>query len=333
MEQSVTLKDIAQELGLSAKAVSTGINGTGRLSPETRKKIQEKAREMGYRPNITAKALVSGRSRSLAMVAGDLTDLFFAGVANAALQESARLGYQLLLGLTRWSQDEERCCLENLTARNPDGIIYCPTFKRSNPFYAEVRDRKYPLLLFHTENPDFSSIHADGREALKEAGTLLKSHGARSAALCSLAPQSIWKNAMEGAGSEIDIECQPVVETLEELAGFLARRRHPALIVKDTRLCLPLIEALEAISPGYRPEIIQGYGDFHHFTPHARVVGGVYVRTREMAAEAVRTLIGWAENGRPAEPVCVYLPALFFPAAEVPPVPEDRHLLTFAYPS
>ena len=44
---TVTLKDIAQELGLSVKAVSTGLNGTGRLSPETRKRIQETALRMG----------------------------------------------------------------------------------------------------------------------------------------------------------------------------------------------------------------------------------------------------------------------------------------------
>lgn len=74
---TVTLKDIAQELGLSVKAVSTGLNGTGRLSPETRKKIQEAARRMGYTPNVAARSLVTHRSSFIGVLVPYLNSSFF----------------------------------------------------------------------------------------------------------------------------------------------------------------------------------------------------------------------------------------------------------------
>ena len=85
---TVTLKDIAQELGLSVKAVSTGLNGTGRLSPETRKKIQEAARRMGYTPNVAARSLVTHRSSFIGVLVPYLNSSFFGNII-AGIEEVA----------------------------------------------------------------------------------------------------------------------------------------------------------------------------------------------------------------------------------------------------
>jgi LacI family transcriptional regulator len=62
--KSTTLKDIASALGLSTAAVSLGLRGEGTLSEETRKRIRDTARRLGYRPNTFAAALSSRGGRS-----------------------------------------------------------------------------------------------------------------------------------------------------------------------------------------------------------------------------------------------------------------------------
>jgi LacI family transcriptional regulator len=59
---SVTTKDIARKLGLSQPTVSRALNGSSdeRVAPETRKRVEKAAREMGYRPNTLARSLRSG---------------------------------------------------------------------------------------------------------------------------------------------------------------------------------------------------------------------------------------------------------------------------------
>ena len=114
---TVTLKDIAQELGLSVKAVSTGLNGTGRLSPETRKKIQEAARRMGYTPNVAARSLVTHRSSFIGVLVPYLNSSFFGNII---------AGITLLLDSLDCDENRQRRVLSRLMQRNVDGIILYP---------------------------------------------------------------------------------------------------------------------------------------------------------------------------------------------------------------
>ncbi|NCC66144.1 MAG: LacI family transcriptional regulator, partial [Spirochaetia bacterium] len=67
-EHRTTLKDIAAVVGVSARAVSAALNGTGRISQEMRERIQEVARQMHYRPNLQARGLVQQRTYLLGTV-------------------------------------------------------------------------------------------------------------------------------------------------------------------------------------------------------------------------------------------------------------------------
>ncbi len=65
---ALTLSDIAQHVGLSKQAVSQALNQTGRLRPETRIRVRDMARELGYRPNAAARATSAGRHSCLALL-------------------------------------------------------------------------------------------------------------------------------------------------------------------------------------------------------------------------------------------------------------------------
>jgi LacI family transcriptional regulator len=67
---SATLQDIALKLGLSRQAVSQAINNTGRLHPDTRRRVLTVARELHYRPNAAARATATGRFHCVALLTG-----------------------------------------------------------------------------------------------------------------------------------------------------------------------------------------------------------------------------------------------------------------------
>ncbi|MBS1451849.1 LacI family DNA-binding transcriptional regulator [Victivallis lenta] len=123
---TVTLKDIAQELGLSVKAVSTGLNGTGRLSPETRKRIQETALRMGYAPNAAARSLVTHRSSFIGVLAPYLNSSFFGNIIAGIEEVAGEQDFTLLLDSLDFDANRQRRVLSRLMQRNVDGIILYP---------------------------------------------------------------------------------------------------------------------------------------------------------------------------------------------------------------
>jgi LacI family transcriptional regulator len=82
---AVTLRDIARKLNLSHATVSFVLNDRRDVSiPETtRKRVMEAAQELGYRPNRAARALVSGRSQTLAIWAPTLDNMLYVAMFNA----------------------------------------------------------------------------------------------------------------------------------------------------------------------------------------------------------------------------------------------------------
>jgi DNA-binding LacI/PurR family transcriptional regulator len=99
-----TMIDVAKRAGVAVSTVSYAINGTRPISDETRQRVFEAMEELGYKPNVLARGLVSKRSRIIALLcpATDrglgYTELGFVTSASETAREN---GYNLLL----WSLD------------------------------------------------------------------------------------------------------------------------------------------------------------------------------------------------------------------------------------
>ena len=78
----VTLQDIAQATGFTVNTVSRALKNKDDISRETCLKIQQVAREMGYVRNYIASSLRSGRTKTIAMIAGSMTNPFYAILAD-----------------------------------------------------------------------------------------------------------------------------------------------------------------------------------------------------------------------------------------------------------
>ena len=87
----ITLADIAAVTGYTINTVSRALKNKDDISRETRERIQNTAKEMGYVRNYLASSLRSGRTRTLAMIAGSMVNPFYAILADLIQQEAARL--------------------------------------------------------------------------------------------------------------------------------------------------------------------------------------------------------------------------------------------------
>ncbi len=120
---SVTLKDIAEKTGVSYATVSRALNNRPEVHAETRVKIFEAARELGYRPHAAARSLVTRRSGALALIIPDITNPFFPEVARGVEEAASRAGYHVFLCNTDWDGQKELSFLELLETKRADGLI------------------------------------------------------------------------------------------------------------------------------------------------------------------------------------------------------------------
>ena len=123
---AVTLHDVARATGVSVNTVSRATTGKSDISARTRARVLEAANRLGYRPNLMARSLVQGRTRSIGLLVTDCTHPFYATLIRAVEEVAFNTGYSLLLSTSSDSQDREATALHLLAERRVDGLLLSP---------------------------------------------------------------------------------------------------------------------------------------------------------------------------------------------------------------
>ncbi|GAA2095312.1 LacI family DNA-binding transcriptional regulator [Microlunatus panaciterrae] len=123
--RGVVMVDVARTVGVSQKTVSRVINGAPHVRPEIRARVLAAIEELGYRPNVAARALVMQRTHVIGVLAV-ATSLFGPASRVFSLEHAARQrGYELALAsLPEVSPDELRRAIHGLLARGVEGIVF-----------------------------------------------------------------------------------------------------------------------------------------------------------------------------------------------------------------
>jgi DNA-binding LacI/PurR family transcriptional regulator len=118
------LADVAQLAGVSQQTVSRVVRGSPSVARRTRERVEAAIAELGYRPNIAARTLVTRRSHRIGVVAAD-TSLYGAGTTLSGIQEAARAaGYAVsLVMLPDLTPSAVQAALEELRSQYVDGAI------------------------------------------------------------------------------------------------------------------------------------------------------------------------------------------------------------------
>ncbi|ANT62567.1 hypothetical protein AYJ57_19460 [Salipiger sp. CCB-MM3] len=121
-----SIKQIAQDIGVSTATVSNALSGKGRVSKDLVARIQARAAELGYQPSSAARALKTGQSGILGLVMPDLTNPLFPRIAqNLSVAAEAR-GLGILIADSRGSEARQAEALQRLIGRGVDGVVIVP---------------------------------------------------------------------------------------------------------------------------------------------------------------------------------------------------------------
>jgi DNA-binding LacI/PurR family transcriptional regulator len=121
----VTSIDVARRAGVSQSTVSLVLSGkaAGRISARTEEAVRAAAQELGYRPNVAARALRTGVARSVALVVPDITNPFFGRVLRGAQRAAQQAGYTVVLVDLGNDRAWEETSLKALLAGPADGLL------------------------------------------------------------------------------------------------------------------------------------------------------------------------------------------------------------------
>ena len=117
---------MARRAGVSQSTVSLVLSGksAGRISARTEAAVRQAADELGYRPNIAARALRTGTARTVGLVVTDVTHPFFGPVLRGAQVAAWRAGYAVALVDVANDPDRELASFEALRAGPVDGFLF-----------------------------------------------------------------------------------------------------------------------------------------------------------------------------------------------------------------
>ena len=131
IKPSITIDDIARELGVSKTTVSRAISGKGRISAATRERVQACIEAHNYKPNASAKSLAESRTYNLALVLPrDFMSLdvpFIRMAMSAIVDEAFELGYNVMLCLE--ANYESAPLIRTLDYRKVDAVILTRTME------------------------------------------------------------------------------------------------------------------------------------------------------------------------------------------------------------
>lgn len=182
----VTLQDIARATGFTVNTVSRALKNKEDISRETCLHIQQVAREMGYVRNYIASSLRSGRTKTIAMIAGSMMNPFYAILGDLIQQEAVRLGYSLIILCSRDDPDTEVKMVEMALSRQVDGVLITPC-SFDSPALSLLRSSGIPFVLLsrYLEGSEDDCVYCDDEQGGYLAARHLLDKGHRHLAMIS----------------------------------------------------------------------------------------------------------------------------------------------------
>ncbi len=156
-----SLKDIAAELKLSKTTVSWVLSGQAKqkgISEATANKVMEYAMKLNYQPNLVARSLNTGETKTIGLILPSIADSFYSEVALEIEARARECGYSLMISSSESDINREDDIISSFVSKQVDGIIVAPT-KRSKIEIQHLIDQSYPLVTIDRYFPELNTSY------------------------------------------------------------------------------------------------------------------------------------------------------------------------------
>ena len=153
----ITLKMVAEKAGVSVNTASRAINNKPDISKETKKRILQIAKELGYIRNAAAVALRTKKTGTIGAVIADNRNPFYAEVLNGIEEAAREKNYHIILANTQRDYQKEEEVINLLLAKRVDGLLITPVQDRDDDI-KNLIDANIPFVVV---GRDFENIEVD----------------------------------------------------------------------------------------------------------------------------------------------------------------------------
>jgi LacI family transcriptional regulator len=210
----MNLQEIAKRAKVSVATVSRTINHVPSVSPSLSRRIRSVIEEVGYYPNTQARALVSGRSRTLGLLVSEITNPFFAEILQTFEDLGAEHNYEILLSSIGKNPGRLELAARRMMERRVDGVAIL-TFASEDPLMDVFTRRSVPTVVVDIESagPLLKTVRTDYRHGIRQAVQHLAALGHVHIAFISgpagLRTAMSRKAAFQQCMKEIELEIFP----------------------------------------------------------------------------------------------------------------------------
>lgn len=233
--KKVTLRDIAEHLGVNTSTVSRALNPetSKMLTDEQNRRVRQAAEELGYVPNTMAYALKKGRSMAIGIIIPDLMNPVFPPILKGVMNYLNKQSYTSIIAYSENDIDLALTEIKRMKGRQVDGFILAGSF-REDPSVDFCVDHKIPAITVgrSVDKNVVDKIVIDNESGMQQALEHLQALGHKRIALIS-APQNIsdgyerytaYCNLLADSGIKVDDELIVEAEAFTLEAGRKATR-------------------------------------------------------------------------------------------------------------
>ncbi len=229
MKRQVTIKDIANKLGVSVSTVSRALKDHPDISIKTREAVKELAKILGYKPNMIALNLKHSRTNTIGVLIPEVEHYFFSSVLNGVEEVAYKNDFSVMVFQSNESYMREVLITQNFLTNRVDGVL-ASFSKNTHDFshFKQIINNEIPLVFFDRERGELhaDSVIVDDFSGAYNAVSHLILKGSRRIAFYS-APQHLvlgknrlegYKSALEDHGIGYDPDLVYACDTFEEAA-------------------------------------------------------------------------------------------------------------------
>jgi DNA-binding LacI/PurR family transcriptional regulator len=276
------MADVARLAGVSGQTVSRVVNGNTRVTAETRNKVDAAMKQLGYRANIAARALATGKFATIGVVTFNLAAVGNIRIVESVITGAQARGYSVSMAVVESPTEQDvRAAVRGLTDRAVDGVIVIEARVLDTPHLQLPEE--VPVVIADSrsahEHPTFGMDEAAGARAavahLLDLGHTTVHHVAGpSGSNPAERRRAAWKRMLQRAGRRVP---QPAVGDWSPESGYDAARQlladesTTAIFTANDQMAAGVLRAADEL--GFRvPEDLSvvGYDDLDlapYFSP------------------------------------------------------------------
>jgi LacI family transcriptional regulator len=200
--KNVTIKEIAQRLGIGISTVSRALHDAYDVSPETRKKVMALAEELDYQPNPYAVSLVKQRTNILGVLLPEIATHYFSTVVKGIQDVAYSVGYNIMFFISNESLEREKIILKSLNINTLDGLLVSVSSEtNTSEHFQKLIAKGLPIVFFDrvlSDVPVSKVVQDDYQGAFNATSHLIQQGYRKIAHLAGPKPLEVTQKRMQG---------------------------------------------------------------------------------------------------------------------------------------